>query len=855
MGVVLTAIDSRRKRRILRLAQPHLLFLLLVGSFAAPAPAQSPESRLAPLGLVADCPGDINLDGERGPGDLALLAAHISGQSPLEGQALANADANSDYAVDVGDSQRLLQHLTGELTLFPCGDFSPLEVPCPGLSLQQVSAMPLERVPLGAVPETFADPLFALVMDGRNELGRFTFVERLEDGSITLFTPFYPGVETNESAVRIQVTDGILACPWLDFSIPQPPPAPGAYSDVVDVLQTSLDATTAAFGATPQGRPSGGEEVEPYEAALAVVQTLLDDPDNPDSLRAIGEGTAPFLEGDSDNSLLDATIAFLGIEPILVDGVIAFGEVAGVDGQGRVPSCNDSPEALDFCMKLAAKAEKLRNPPEDGAALTKLKEDAALSMAVLRRFPVIGADVRAIEKVTKLLSKQIKLPQKLALALAAQKWIQEAAACLLPSTLTDLEFNLFPARLNEDEPDGEWGLSSLTATSKGWKLDARRIVEYAFEKLNVKDKLGKGEVIAVRKILEATGVLPDGTSSKDLENRLVDLVEDAVKRTHEVPDALKKGPLLEIPPREFGPVDVDAEEWTESEIRGTAVAKLDHNKFEPLRVGSSDVIVRTRMGKFSGQGLTQFRKVQVDAIVIRITPAEVALKPGEQATFTVTVENSFFPDQIEEEAAGETVLNLGSGNTHTIDYTAPSDDKLPDTLTIRHTATTGARGQPGALPVANTARIRGKPVVILFPLKSCVDPGQSTDIDVTVQGTKNKEVTWNLKRLSGSGGVGTISQQGRFVAPNSPGHIEVTATSVENTDAMDVEVIKVGGCDCWWMLSVGTGTVVGIADQDKASFVIQNGVVVAAGFEQLVGGVFGFLPATPPRNSSHPRRV
>ena len=190
----------------------------LAFTFFGSALAQTPVPGSLLEGVFFVCEGDINLDGERGPGDLALLAAHLTGEQLLSGEALFNADVNLDGIVGVGDQVRLLRHNTGEFPLTPCGDFAPIEVACPDLLLERESAAPMDRVGLGALPAELREPTVAVVTEESGELGLFTIVER-ENGSATLFTPFYPGVSAAGGAVKVQVTDGIRACPALDFTI------------------------------------------------------------------------------------------------------------------------------------------------------------------------------------------------------------------------------------------------------------------------------------------------------------------------------------------------------------------------------------------------------------------------------------------------------------------------------------------------------------------------------------------------------------------------------------------------------------------------------------------------------------
>ena len=128
----------------------------------------------------------------------------------------------------------------------------------------------------------------------------------------------------------------------------------------------------------------------------------------------------------------------------------------------------------------------------------------------------------------------------------------------------------------------------------------------------------------------------------------------------------------------------------------------------------------------------------------------------------------------------------------------------------------------------------------------CIDPGDTTDVIALVQGVKEQRVIWEPpERVFGSGESGTISDSGLFRAPDSPGLIRITATSVVDETAKGEEIVKVGGCDCWWSVSIEGRTIFGIAGKDRAGFVVQSGNLIAAGFDQLEGGIFQMFPADP----------
>ena len=263
-----------------------------------------------------------------------------------------------------------------------------------------------------------------------------------------------------------------------------------------------------------------------------------------------------------------------------------------------------------------------------------------------------------IETRVKQLVKSTKIYQLIDLALKIRKLVRQAQASLLPSILTSFDFDVSPAVMEEDLKEGRWGNSQLVARSKGWKFDVRRfLAQEVFKKLPA----GHGLVVISRRIGEA--IQSREISHKDLEQSVINaLLEHAIPFEGEG--------VFEIEPRSFGPVNIDDENWSRLEIKGVAVTEIDHNRLEPARVGTAEIIVRARTDreKFGGVGsLTAVKPVQVKQIVMRIEPKELILEPGEPWELTLTVENSAFPREVKVEArAGEVTSKHEKGNTLSI---------------------------------------------------------------------------------------------------------------------------------------------------------------------------------------------
>ena len=382
-----------------------------------------------------------------------------------------------------------------------------------------------------------------------------------------------------------------------------------------------------------------------------------------------------------------------------------------------------------------------------------------------------------------------------------------AKAYLLPSVLRKLDFKVSPAVMEEDREEGSWGESELVAMSKGWKFDVRKFL--GKELAEAIPFTGHPAITYSRRLGGA--IQSRETRHKELEKKITDILLG-----HGIP--FKGRGVFQIDPMTFGPVNIDEENWSRVEIRGAAVTQLDHNRLEPARAGAATVIVRVRTDgeRFGGAStVTAVNSVQVLPISLKIEPTEATLQPEELKDFVLTVENSAFPHMVEVEAlTGEAFVEPVEGaSSHLVTYSAPAQAGFTDRLLARHTATTGAcQTEPGC-GRSVFARINGVGTVTVDPEKLCVDPEEVINIRHEVVGIEDQRVVWEPADIA--------SASGRFTAPDSPGIVVVTATSVADSRIKGQASIKVGGCSCWWSVLVeGRRTFSQPMSGDFASFVV-----------------------------------
>jgi len=194
----------------------------------------------------------------------------------------------------------------------PGGDAAATQT-CSDLALGRSSATPLDTVDLTGLPDSLETPMSALVATSA-DTGR-TFVDRTATGEGFLIAPLVPGGTAEGGEVTLQVTDGQRACEPVEFTVEPLPEASGTFASAVDSMERIVELKAQRLGVDPGALRGVALDTLPRPLwPLAIAREMIDGPDNPNSLRAVLEGTAPVLDGESFRAeLTDRLLARTGI--------------------------------------------------------------------------------------------------------------------------------------------------------------------------------------------------------------------------------------------------------------------------------------------------------------------------------------------------------------------------------------------------------------------------------------------------------------------------------------------------------------------------------------------------------------
>ncbi|NNK64107.1 MAG: hypothetical protein HKO98_12980 [Gemmatimonadetes bacterium] len=640
---------------------------------------------------------------------------------------------------------------------------------CQTVSLAATSGMPGDRIGVEGT-SGLGSPILGQVRTADASTRALALIDSLETGGLGMTTPLHPTLGLEGGPVWIRVTDGDLACAPIPFTIEALPAAEGELGSVVDLVAEVLRIQTAVLETTPEALAAVPlDQVPEPLLPLAVVQLVLDHPDNPSSLRAIANGT----EGQPGTlDAIEALLATTGLRERL---------------QQRVGGAQPTPTPLrstvdpTTCTVSGIGQDTQRLSDCMGAAAQiRATLQALVNQAIIDR---MGAALAA----TVAANGDQQATVRLVLGLIAWSVVNQELATWsrLPHSLQRIDVELNPARFGEDDDRAGTLDARLTAWNRVWRPEVHPFRNLMYD---------------ASPIYEVAQALGANTDALDVGLGLF------------IESQLRGRINARSYPREaFGPVPINDPKWSEVTWRDDqpggrpSISKATHTTYRAARLGETSVHVATPgmdPTAFAGEDHAGSSPAAVDSIQIRIIPSDTIIDPTKQAVFLVAVENARFPDSLavtteQTSTAGFAAVG-GPNNEFVLVYTPPANASFadPDSLHIEHTARYAAR--IGGPPRFDYATIRFGAVVI-SPQPSCIDVSEQVTFSAQVLGLDNQEVRWSTD-------VGTIgATDGVFRAPTtrpSGGVATIKAVSVEEP-GLEAEAMIPIGCTCAFGFTLG----------------------------------------------------
>jgi len=681
-------------------------------------------------------------------------------------------------------SPKVLLVVLGVLCLVSCGESDdPVSPPgggeqelTPTIALAQAAAVPLAPVAITGLPVD-RDDLYGLVtvITGKSAkavgdtVTHQVFIEHREDGTYHLTVPFHPTTPKAGGTVEFRVTNGSnINSTVTTLEIAALPAADGAFAVLVGSLQTLLDGWLPIHRTSREElRNTPTSEFSDNWYPLYFAQDVIDNPDNPNSLRAIVDGTAPHAAGDDfDLDLLDRVIGLVGMQELLddnvahLDSMIAWADTLE-DGNMKSLAANQPQGALtistarqlDYFMTVA-NASRRGTEGHPGEILQATGLGIGALGVVTLGAPVVGA---------------------LGASLWAYQTMEEAKSKLLPSTFeqgaTSCEFA--QVSFKEDEPGpAQWSNFRIAGQSEGMSID-KLALSAIMQFVGLRGSFGKWAE-GIPEIAGAVGKFALGEGG----NALINAASGAVT----------------IPPRVWPSVDASHPNDYDSSINAGSAVSINQRNYRPEQAGQSTLQVATKSGHYGYQATLVHQVVTVDAIKVTVTPGAKNVEPGDKVEFSAEVESAL-DDTLEWTTTGGT-LDVNSNTTATLN-TPPEAWKTPIIVKARATTTDGARGKPGAPERAGRGTVTSrKGEIVIDPLFECVKPGKTLTYSAVIIDfpPEDQEVSWSAERGTFIGNV--------YTAPGTPGTDVITARSVVDPDVEGNAFVQVSQCVCWFSASM-----------------------------------------------------
>lgn len=502
--------------------------------------------------------------------------------------------------------------------LTPGRSGASINEPC-NPTLLTASAKPATEIIVKGIPSNF-DPKKITIQfkDISTDTVIQTLAMKRDDGSLGVAVPLHPTKLGAGGDVQLTISSGNVACPAVSLRIEPLPNAPGSTRQVLTTLQTSFNRLLQITGVNRNQLQGNYQNLPPELKSLALSYWFLEHPKNPNSQKAILDGTAPILEGKSfDWQLVDSLLASSGFidainaylneglkisktwisvnkevankEHIMPNILLSYSKtstikLAKVNSNGSECRKISTDSELDIAMTQ----QDILNNHVNGDLFKGVSTSFNLALIALESAVKISGGGAVIGFATKLASTFMSN----ALLIATLKDKRDAA--LLPSKLTSLTFTAEPTHFEESPPSsGRYAPSTgsyknvyLSAEGTDWKLSSGDILEILFSALS---------------FLKRADTLP--LIGKAIENELVKAANSIYTGLAEnQPDIVK----LQGPCRYQ---QISAVDSTEAIISNQSVIRRGlSTSYEPVGSGTAVLTLRVKPNRFAGQKPAQIHQ-------------------------------------------------------------------------------------------------------------------------------------------------------------------------------------------------------------------------------------------------------
>lgn len=612
---------------------------------------------------------------------------------------------------------------------------------------------------------------------------RFAPLLDLGEDRWAMAVPYAQGAPGGARPMELWIRSGAERFPTVPIDPVGLPSGAGTFAAVASGFASVASLAGELLGDDPElYYDADPEEIPANLRPLVMVDRVLRDPANPNSLARLLDGTAPILvDEEIDRAELEAVVAKLGLVERLesLRSIMTFDAEpfsASPSGPARplgIASIGEPLPSSAFlsigtlgqlaaAMKQQCAADRIANPDQ---AVQNLKNNANMAAVMLALAGPVGAVAAASYSVSNWAIENYH-------QVIANQW---------PSEVYNVQLDFSPAFSVEDDcAPSSWN-STMSASSKDWSLD-KTVVTGAFSLFGA---YGAGAGAASQAV---------ATTSERVGGLVIDMSGVSLDRAF--PDTN----VIPVPAAVWGGITVtDADlNLIEMAFEGDSVAQgSSKREVIPKAVGTTIVRMRTLPGALGPcsvvEGAAQFYEVRANEVVV--TPSGGQVTPNQEIEFTAIVSNAKNKDLdfwVSHGVIYEETHDLVSG-VHIAKWRAPPEEEMPKgpiTLTARSLANECLRA--GKTLEAEAVLTPFVNDYFIDPVVFCLNPGEQQIFElVDAKLGEIPTVEWELI------GPGFLNGEGPFATFSAfdEGKAVIRATVlVEEGDPVVVEREVLIGC-------------------------------------------------------------
>lgn len=633
------------------------------------------------------------------------------------------------------------------------------------LSLSEAAAMPGEVVAVTGLPGALGEPsIRVLAEQGSDTLAAPLFVHDLTATGFSFTVPMHPTGDLEGGTVRLEVGDGAARCPDLAFTInPLPDADPGLIATVQENVVEYVEATLTTIGYDPDALMAMAlDDVEPADLA-AWLALQYSRADRPGSLLQFAreargnEALARVLAASGILEELQARTAALSMRPA---GVQEQANPAGMQRRSLRFDKAGACQGLEFDAKklsIASAAElsaRMKAVASGNNGSNFNPDRASRFLGANSLVSPLGGSASGFAGV----------------GVFAIKTVQQAEQALEPRRITDFSVQAQTLWVEDRDPAMPLRWENATVNAEG-------------ESFNLAKTTLEG-------LITALGLVPGPIGASVTLAGVV-----APQAISDTLDAATQDSCFRIAAPRYGPIIVNDEQWTTSEIRGSTFERVNHRQYRGIDIGASELRVSLNTDEFPPTAI-KFEDFTIvsDPIQISLSRSKVFVdEPGSVEMISATAINATTDkaDFVAEafEGFGTITSQRANGDFYDVTFQTPAQRE-------RYPAFVRFVAQHRTLPQGTPMRIEivefdTKGELTIEPRGACLLPGQTLDLTAEIVGFQpgNQGVMWSAEPAANFSADDELATT--ITAPSALGPLEVTVTSTEDDEVSDTVTLTV----------------------------------------------------------------